>query len=124
MSSTKIIDFKKSTASSATSVVDAERRISGAPEQCVQNIYASASQELLSGTWSSEVGKWSVDYSYRHEFCYLVRGHIVLTDKDGEESTFKAGDAFVIPVGFKGSWEVIEPVTKHYVIYNTSEESR
>jgi uncharacterized protein len=119
MSSTKIIDFKKSTVSPAVSVVDAERRISGAPEQSLQNIYAAESQKLLSGTWSSEVGKWSVDYSHRHEFCYLVRGHIVLTDEGGEESTFKAGDAFVIPVGFKGSWEVIEPVTKYYVIYNT-----
>ncbi len=119
MSSAKVIDFKKSTVSPATSVVEPERRISGAPEQTLQNMYSSASQELLSGTWSSEVGKWAVDYSHRHEFCYLVKGHIVLTDEDGEESTFKAGDAFVIPVGFKGSWEVVESVTKHYVIYNT-----
>lgn len=119
MSSTKIIDFKKSTVSPVISVVDAERRISGAPEQSLQNIYVSELKELLSGIWSSDVGKWSVDYSQRHEFCYLVRGHIVLTDEDSEESTFKAGDAFVIPVGFKGSWEVVEPVTTHYVIYNT-----
>lgn len=119
MTSTKIIDFKNSTVTPAVSVVDAERRISGVPEQRLQNIYASESNELMSGTWSSEAGKWSVDYSHRHEFCYLVRGHIVLTDADGEQSTFKAGDAFVIPVGFKGSWDVIEPVTKHYVIYNT-----
>lgn len=120
MSSVKIIDFQNSTAPTSTSVVEPERRIGGAPEQSLQNMYASASQDLLSGTWSSEVGKWSVDYSHRHEFCYLVEGHIVLTDENGDSSTFKAGDAFVIPVGFKGSWEVIEPVTKHYVIYHES----
>lgn len=120
MSAVKIIDFQNSTAPTSTSVVEPERRLSGAPEQSLQNMYASAAKELLSGTWSSEVGKWSVDYSQRHEFCYLIEGHIVLADEDGEESTFKTGDAFVIPVGFKGSWEVIEPVTKYYVIYNVA----
>lgn len=120
MSSVKIIDFQNSTAPTSTSVVEPERRVSGAPEQSLKNMYASAAKELLSGTWSSEVGKWTVDYSQRHEFCYLIEGHIVLTNEDGEESSFKAGDAFVIPVGFKGSWEVIEPVAKHYVIYNES----
>lgn len=120
MSAVKVIDFQSSSARTDTSVVEPERRLSGAPEQSLKNLYASASKELLSGTWSSEVGKWSVDYSQRHEFCYLIKGHIVLADEDGIESTFKAGDAFVIPVGFKGSWEVVEPVTKHYVIYNVA----
>ncbi|MBB3232102.1 cupin domain-containing protein [Halomonas stenophila] len=120
MSAVKIIDFQNSTVLTSTSSVEPERRLSGAPEQSLQNMYASAAKDLLSGTWSSEVGKWSVDYSQRHEFCYLIKGHIVLADEDGEESTFKAGDAFVIPVGFKGSWEVIEPVSKYYVIYNVA----
>lgn len=117
MSSVKIVDFQNNTAPTSTSVVEPERRLSGAPEQSLQNMYADAGQKLLSGTWSSEVGKWVIDYSQRHEFCYLVEGHIVLTNSDGEETEFKQGDAFVIPVGFKGSWEVLEPVTKYYVIY-------
>lgn len=119
MSTVKPIDFKQSSVSPVISVMAPERRVSGAPEQSLSNIYTDPSKVLLSGTWSSEVGKWTVDYSQRHEFCYLLEGHIILADEQGEESTFKTGDAFVIPAGFKGTWEVIEPVTKHYVIYNT-----
>ncbi|MBV1788249.1 cupin domain-containing protein [Marinobacterium sp. D7] len=119
MASVKPIDFKHADVAPLISVMEPARRISGAPEQSLTNIYKDATGALLSGTWSSEIGKWKVDYSNRHEFCYLLEGRIVLTGDDGETTAFKAGDAFVIPVGFKGSWEVIEPVTKHYVILNT-----
>lgn len=118
MSSVKAIDFQKRDIAPVKSIMESARRIKGAPEQSLTNIYSAESGALLSGTWSSETGKWSVDYSSRHEFCYLLKGHMILTDEDGEESIFMAGDAFVIPLGFKGTWEVIDPVTKHYVIYN------
>ena len=29
---------------------------------------------------------------------------------------FKTGDAFLIPNGFEGTWEVVETTKKHYVI--------
>jgi uncharacterized cupin superfamily protein len=35
----------------------------------------------------------------------------------GEPMTVRQGDAFVIPAGFKGVWEVIERTRKHYAIY-------
>ena len=30
---------------------------------------------------------------------------------------FAAGASFVIPAGFRGVWEVLEPTSKLYVIY-------
>lgn len=116
MSSSQIIDLNKNSTQPAISVVEVERRISGEPEQHLDNLYSASAQSMLSGTWSSEVGKWKIDYSDRHEFCYLTHGHIILTNEEGQEWALKAGDAFVIPQGFKGAWEVVEPVTKHYVI--------
>lgn len=117
-----VVNFQKTNISPVISVVESARRIKGAPEQSLINMYSAdaGSGSLISGTWSSETGKWHVDYSSRHEFCYLLAGHMILTDENGDESTFKAGDAFMIPLGFKGTWEVIEPVTKYYVIYNKS----
>jgi uncharacterized cupin superfamily protein len=40
----------------------------------------------------------------------------VLTNDKGEKWTLKGGDAFIIPPGFKGTWETVEKVKKHYVI--------
>jgi uncharacterized cupin superfamily protein len=36
---------------------------------------------------------------------------------DGSESVFGAGDSFVIPAGFTGIWEVLEPARKLYAVY-------
>jgi EutQ-like cupin domain len=34
---------------------------------------------------------------------------IVVTGDDGSQRTFRAGDAFVSPAGFVGTWEIVEP---------------
>ncbi len=52
-----------------------------------------------------------------NEFCHLTRGRIRIADASGQQWTFKAGDSFVIPAGFAGTWEVLEPTAKLYVIY-------
>ena len=39
-----------------------------------------------------------------------------LIDEAGNARTFRGGDAFLIPNGFRGYWDVIETTTKHFVI--------
>jgi uncharacterized cupin superfamily protein len=39
-----------------------------------------------------------------------------LIAEDGSAQTFRTGDAFLIPNGFRGYWDVIETTTKHFVI--------
>lgn len=90
--------------------------ISGNPTTKTQNYYTDVGQQFFCGIWESTQGKWPVDY-VEEEFCALVRGKIVLTDAEGHAETFEEGDAFVIPAGFKGTWETLEPVRKLYVIY-------
>jgi uncharacterized cupin superfamily protein len=41
----------------------------------------------------------------------------VLTGDDGAASSFGAGDAFVVPAGFSGTWEVVVDCTKIYAIF-------
>ena len=47
----------------------------------------------------------------------LLRRERVLTGADGKAQEFKTGDAFIIPAGFEGTWETIEPVRKWYAIF-------
>lgn len=93
--------------------------LAGNPTTTTQNYYTDAGQQFFSGIWESTRGKWAVDY-VEEEFCALVRGKVILTDEDGEAQTFEEGDAFIIPAGFKGTWETVEPVRKLYVIYEPS----
>ncbi len=90
--------------------------LAGDPTTMVQNLYSGAGNRLFAGFWESTPGKWQISYS-EHEFCMLLQGRVVLTAEDGAVERFGPGDAFVIPAGFRGSWETVEPVRKLYVIY-------
>jgi len=94
----------------------AERIIAGDPVQAAANFFASADGRFNSGVWQSERGKWRVVFT-ESEFCYLLAGVIVVTSDDGSMETFKAGEAFVSPAGFKGTWEIVEPAKKFYAFY-------
>jgi uncharacterized cupin superfamily protein len=78
--------------------------------------YRSPDGRLTSGFWASTPG--SIDVSYdEDEFCQILEGVVRLTDAAGRAETYRAGDSFMIPRGFKGVWETVETVRKFYVVY-------
>ena len=46
----------------------------------------------------------------------ILEGKAILTNEDGKSWTVEKGDGFIIPAGFKGTWETVKKVKKHYVI--------
>ena len=74
---------------------------------------------VFAGTWASNVGKWQIEYT-EHEFCHLLEGRVVLTSADGRRWQFNAGDAWVIPAGFSGTWETVEPARKRYATFEAA----
>ncbi len=94
----------------------AERLIAGTPELQVRNYFSDTSQQFFAGRWSATRGKWRVRYT-ENELCVMTAGRIVIESASGERSSFAAGDAFVIPAGFTGTWEVVEDCAKIYAIF-------
>ena len=90
--------------------------LSGDPVTRLQNYFTDDSGQFFSGIWESSVGKWRVRYS-ESEFCAILEGKVVLTGEDGRAESFGKGDSFVIPSGFVGTWETVEPVRKLYAIF-------
>lgn len=90
--------------------------LKGEPDQAVYNHYSSPCGQFAAGVWEGEVGQWTVNYT-EHEYCEIVQGVSVLRDQEGGAKTLRAGDRFVIPAGFKGTWEVLEPCRKIYVMF-------
>jgi uncharacterized cupin superfamily protein len=93
-----------------------EKLLSGNPRQRVWNHYSDAAQKFSAGVWSSEVGKWKISYT-EEEYCQILEGRSVITDSDGNATALSVGDHVVVPRGFVGTWEVVEPTRKVYVIY-------
>lgn len=93
-----------------------EKLIAGDPLQTLWLHYLDASGRFSAGHWHSEVGKWHVAYT-EEEYCDVLEGLSVLTDAAGTAHTLRAGDRFIIPRGFKGTWEVLEPTRKFFVAH-------
>jgi hypothetical protein len=94
----------------------AERLIAGTPELQVRNYFSDTSQQFFAGRWSATRGRWRVRYT-ENELCVMTAGKVIIESTSGERSSFGPGDAFVIPAGFTGIWEVIEDCAKIYAIF-------
>jgi len=86
------------------------------PEGDVLEYHASTDGRFSSGFWSSGVVTIAVNYT-EDEFCFLLAGEVRLIDLAGNESRFEAGQGFIIPAGFQGTWESLTPVRKLYALY-------
>lgn len=77
--------------------------------------FRDATGQVLCAVWEGEpgavyLGPWPYD-----ELCVMLSGSVALVDEDGGRRSFGAGDAFLIPRSFSGTWETIEPSRKIFV---------
>jgi len=63
--------------------------------------------------WTKEVSTfpWTYDTG---ETCYFLEGDVVVTPDDGEPVRVGKGDLVTFPRGMSCTWDVREPVKKHY----------
>jgi hypothetical protein len=116
MTAVKLLKFSDLDTEVESYFVEEEKLIAGNPQQMLWNHYADPSRKFFSGVWQSEPGKWRINYT-EEEFCQLLEGVSIVTDADGNATTLRAGDSFVIPRGFNGTWEVVETTRKLYAIF-------
>lgn len=64
-------------------------------------------------TWSKEVSKFPWTYS-DSETAYVLEGEVVVTPQGGEPVKFGKGDLVTFPAGMSCTWEVKQPLRKHY----------
>ena len=91
-----VVDFQGPPLEDFQRRLDAERTIDSDPLHTIQSFFANPAGNLSAGVWESTPGKWEA-FTDRDEFCYIIDGHVVLTNEDGHAQTCKTGDAFLIP---------------------------
>lgn len=95
--------------------IDSSIVIEGEPQDRSLISFERPDDGHVSGVWSATKGKLRLsDYPFT-EFCYIVEGKVRLESSSGEVNEYRAGDAFIIPLGFEGKWETVEDVKKFYV---------
>jgi uncharacterized cupin superfamily protein len=118
----RILHFRAATGEPEIDYPKPERLVRGNPRRATVNLYTDPSGRLSSGVWSCEAGAWKIDFPQgKDEYFHVLEGRIRITGETGVAEEFGPGDAGVIPAGFKGLFEVLEPVRKHYVVSDQSQ---
>lgn len=95
----------------------AERLESGNPLRRTWSLYEAPQGDLSAGIWACEVGRWRIVFpAAKDEYFFVLEGVVRLHDAQGACTEFRAGQGGVIPGGFVGAFEVVEPVRKHFVV--------
>ena len=64
-------------------------------------------------TWNKEVSTFDWQYDAT-EMCYILEGEAIITPTNAEPVTIQRGDLVQFPAGMSCTWEIHEPVEKHY----------
>ena len=97
-----VIDFASNQAEKELGTVSAERITAG-----------------VAGQVAKEINTVTLNHYTEEEVCVILEGRVRLTDLAGNTKEFGTGSTFVLPAGFKGTWETLEPLKKIYVIWRT-----
>ncbi|MBL7151821.1 MAG: cupin domain-containing protein [Candidatus Omnitrophica bacterium] len=63
--------------------------------------------------WEKEASRFDWHYDDIEE-CYFLEGKVIVETKDGKRVEFGKGDFVSFPKGLSCTWEIKEPVKKHY----------
>ena len=64
-------------------------------------------------TWQKEVSVFPWTFP-EQEIAFILEGECVITPTGGSPVTFGKGDLVTFPAGMTASWEVKQPLHKHY----------
>lgn len=82
----------------------------------VRKLSDSEIKEMGIGSWPIWEKEVSVfDWYYdQTEDCLLLEGAVIVETKDGTKVEFGKGDFVTFPKGLSCTWNIKEPVKKHY----------
>lgn len=103
----------------ATDHPRAERLIRGNPLRETWNLIEQplAAGQVFCGVWRSEPGHWRIVMGpTERELFTVLQGRCRVHDALGGLEEAGPGEAIYIPPGFEGSFEVLEHLTKTYMI--------
>lgn len=63
--------------------------------------------------WEKEVSRFPWFY-YSLEECYILEGNVVIETEKGDKIEFGRGDFVTFPKGITCTWNIKQPVKKHY----------
>lgn len=79
-------------------------------------LWTSPDGRVEIGVWECTPGRFRTLRDASSEFCHFLAGNIEITRTDGTTSRLGPGDAFNLPLGWKGEWTLHSLTRKIYVV--------
>ncbi len=92
--------------------------VGGEIETKTFNLFSTDDDSHHAGTWDCAVGLSEWHFSDGGEVIYVTAGKMTVTREGEEPQEISAGDLAIFPQGWKGTWNVTEPLSKIYVMYS------
>lgn len=74
--------------------------------------------KVTCGLWEVDAGRFSCAFDGEGEMVRVVKGTIEATDESGLAITPRAGDVYTFTPGWKGIWEMREPMRKFFTTFH------
>ena len=79
--------------------------------------WSSSDGSVNCGLWGVDAGRFSCSFDGEGEMVHVVQGEIVATSEDGSIVRLTAGDVYTFTPGWKGIWEMREPMRKFFTTF-------
>ena len=90
-------------------------------EEALHPLWMSIDGLTKVGIWDCTPGRFTADRSAMAELCHVMSGSATVTNKDSSGSQeIKAGDLLVLPMGWRGEWDIHEQMLKTYVLISAA----
>jgi uncharacterized cupin superfamily protein len=76
---------------------------------------------VVAGKWACNAGKVAINGHPVDEACFVIGGSVTITDEEGQAQTFRAGEAFLLPRGFRGLWSNSDEFAKFFMAVERGE---
>ena len=87
----------------------------GKPKVKTWILNTSNDGSMVSGYCKATAGTYHAVYS-EYQFVHILEGKVIITLDSSDSVMFVAGDTFLVEADFKGTWEIIQTVRKHFDI--------
>ena len=79
--------------------------------------WSKADDSVTCGLWEVDAGRFSCAFDGEGEMVHVVHGRIIATSEDGSILHLAAGDVYTFKPGWKGIWEMPEPMRKFFTTF-------
>ena len=91
--------------------------LEGARDPRAYTAFTDPSGVFTAGVWSCDAGTLRIEDLAVDEACYLIAGEVIISDDRGNTERYVAGDAFLLPRGFVGTWHMPGPILKYNAMF-------